>query len=631
MNGFSNDSIILAKQIKKRDEERQRNITEWISFFRENPHRFATHYLGIKQLTVWQQINLYLMFHNSNFVWIASRGLGKTFLSVLFSLIKCILYPGTHIVFTSMALKQVVKIISQKLTDFRNNYPNIDCEIKDASLGSENPRIEFYNGSVIWLAPPSENALGFRAQVIIVDEYRKVKDDIIKTVFVKFLTKTRTLPFKLIQDSNGNYKYQDYPEEANTQIYISSQSPTFEPGYKRYVNAINSMARLKGFMSICEPYYLGIPQIINKQQIMDELKQDGADLAVFMLEYECIPFGANSNAFFTTEMFRMNRRINKIFIPMRGEEYLAAKRDKSKNPFYIAKEKGEKRIVAVDTASTQSKSSANTILHCIRLLPRYDKDKNGYYEKQVVYIKNISDDMHHTSQAKVIRRIFYQFEADTLVIDGQGNSLGVMQQLFLPCYDEEYDESYPAFISFNDDKINAECREPFDECNPVVFSVKIAGSTAQELQHQYNTYTRSELVSRHIKFPVEESDGVEYLNRYHKYDEQSAEIQAEWVSVFKQCDALIIEAVNLEKKPVEGSNLVILKMPKKSTIKRRDRIIALQYGMLYARQLEIEDFKYEKKYDYSGFKKLSSSFSRSKSLNPFSSNFNRVEGFGWRK
>lgn len=630
MNGITyNDGVIQAKEQRKLEKERQRNLTEWISFFRANPARFCVHYLGIKWLTAWQQINLHLMFQKTNIVWIASRGLGKTFLSILYCVARAILYPGSQIVYSSMTMHQTIKYMNQKLFELKRDFPNVDCEIEKISLTSDSPQITFWNGSVIWLAPSTENALGFRANVFVIDEYRKVKEEIIKTVFVKFLTKTRVLPFKLRQDKNGNYLYKDYPDEKNAQIYISSQAPTYEEAFTRYTNTIKNMFKMNDYMAICMPYYLGMQDgIITKEAIINELKEEGADMSVFSLEYECIPFGSSSNAWFTNEMFRHNRRIHKIFIPMSGSDYLKFKRDKTKNPFYMPKENGEKRILAIDTASTNNANSANSIIHCIRLIPK-KSGKVRYYEKQVVYIKNIIGDMNHTAQAKFIKRIFYQFEANTIVIDGQGNSLGVMHQLILPCYDEDYDENYKAFITMNDDSINEMCREPEGETEEVVYSVKVAGASAHKTQHEYNTYTRTELVSRHIKIPVEETDGMSYLLRYHDYEKQEPEVQAEWVSVYKQCDALIAEAVNLEKKMVDGGTSVQLVIPKKSTIKRRDRIIALQYGMLYAQQLENEDFKFEESFDISSYGSVS--FGKGKSLNPFSRNYDRVNSFGWNR
>lgn len=57
------------------------NFNDWISYYRQNIHRFITEYLGIN-LYLFQKILVYLMDFTGEkkigtFVFFASRGLGK--------------------------------------------------------------------------------------------------------------------------------------------------------------------------------------------------------------------------------------------------------------------------------------------------------------------------------------------------------------------------------------------------------------------------------------------------------------------------------------------------------------------------------------------------------------------------
>lgn len=72
----------------------------WGSFFRNNPDKFAEQYLHI-ELRLFQKILIVMMFCCTTFVWIAARGLGKTFLSAVYCCARCILYPGTKICIAS--------------------------------------------------------------------------------------------------------------------------------------------------------------------------------------------------------------------------------------------------------------------------------------------------------------------------------------------------------------------------------------------------------------------------------------------------------------------------------------------------------------------------------------------------
>lgn len=73
----------------------------WGSFYRENIDIFVTEYLRLDFLKDFQLDLLCMMNESRNFVWVASRGMGKTFLIALYICVRCILYPGTKVVIVS--------------------------------------------------------------------------------------------------------------------------------------------------------------------------------------------------------------------------------------------------------------------------------------------------------------------------------------------------------------------------------------------------------------------------------------------------------------------------------------------------------------------------------------------------
>ena len=83
-----------------REERIMNGVASWAAYYRSNPHRFAADYLHL-DLRLFQKILLIMMNISVNFVFIGSRGIGKTFLSAIFCVIRCILYPGTRICIAS--------------------------------------------------------------------------------------------------------------------------------------------------------------------------------------------------------------------------------------------------------------------------------------------------------------------------------------------------------------------------------------------------------------------------------------------------------------------------------------------------------------------------------------------------
>jgi len=205
----------------KQEEKLMEGIGVWISYFRANPHRFVSEYLMLKPFSWFQKILLFMMFKNNYFMWWASRGLGKTHLTALYCVVRCILYPETQICIASGIKAQALQVISEKIMDFKTKCPNIALEISDFRPNMQDARVDFHNGSWIKVVAANDNARSARANVIIVDEFRMVNEDIIRTVLRKFLTASRRPKFvdKVLPD--GSMPYGFY-EEPNTEIYLSS-------------------------------------------------------------------------------------------------------------------------------------------------------------------------------------------------------------------------------------------------------------------------------------------------------------------------------------------------------------------------------------------------------------------------
>lgn len=68
----------------------------WGSFYRNNVDKFVKDYLHI-DLHLFQRIVIVMMFWSTTTVAIASRGIGKTFLSAIYCVVRCVLYPGTKV------------------------------------------------------------------------------------------------------------------------------------------------------------------------------------------------------------------------------------------------------------------------------------------------------------------------------------------------------------------------------------------------------------------------------------------------------------------------------------------------------------------------------------------------------
>ena len=141
---------------KSKSERLMDGIGIWASFYRANPHRFVKEYLGIN-LKLFQIILIFMMNYNHYFMYLASRGQGKTFLTSIYCCVRAILWPQTKIIIASGTKGQSREVI-EKIDDLRKNSPNLSREISDLKTSSNDAKVEFHNGSWIKIVASNDGA-----------------------------------------------------------------------------------------------------------------------------------------------------------------------------------------------------------------------------------------------------------------------------------------------------------------------------------------------------------------------------------------------------------------------------------------------------------------------------------------
>jgi Phage Terminase. len=199
-----------------REQRVLEGMAAWAGYYRSNPHRFTKDYLNIN-LRLFQKILLVMMNSCTSFVFIACRGIGKTYISAIFCVVRCILYPGTQIVIASGTRGQAILVLDKITTILKPRSKALANEIdeKESKSNSAKAQIAFKNTSLIKVVTANDNARGNRANILLIDEYRMVAKDTIDTILRKFLTAPRQPEYL----SNPKYKHL---EERNKTLYLSS-------------------------------------------------------------------------------------------------------------------------------------------------------------------------------------------------------------------------------------------------------------------------------------------------------------------------------------------------------------------------------------------------------------------------
>lgn len=208
-------------QTQSRRERVIEGMAIWGSYYRENIDEFVVRYLQLDFLKWFQLMLLAMMDHSRTFLWIAARGMGKSFLIAIYACVRCILYPGTQVVVTSGTRGQSVNVLEKIQIQLLPISPNLKNEIdlEKSKFSGQDAKVLFKNGSYIKVVTASDTARSNRANILIVDEFRMVKKDTIDMVLKKFLTSRRMPAYRELTKEE---RTAEYAKEPNKTVYLSS-------------------------------------------------------------------------------------------------------------------------------------------------------------------------------------------------------------------------------------------------------------------------------------------------------------------------------------------------------------------------------------------------------------------------
>lgn len=548
--------------IKEKSERLMDGVAYWGSYYRNNPHRFAKEYLNI-DLKLFQKILLYMMFVSTNFIYLASRGQGKTWLLALYCVIRCILYPGTKIVVASGVKSQAIEIISKIEMDFLKNYTwgssNLRNEISYISSSVNNARCDFKNGSWIKTVTSNDNARSNRANVILVDEYRMVDLNIINTVLRKFLTAPR---------QPGYLKKPQYThlQERNIELYASSAYYQSHWAFEKAKTYLANMMDDKRKYFICAlPYQLAIKEnLLSREQVEDEMSEEDFDDISWGMEMECEWYGDSDGAFYRYDDISKCRKIKNAYYALDMYDKRGVNVPELSNQ--------ERRILSVDVALMATKKHANdaTAIFINTAIP------NGTnYISNFVYAKTF-EGLNTDELGITIMRYFYKYNCTDLVLDCAGVGLGVYDYIIQERYDPYTGETYEAMTSCNNEEMAERCK--VKSANKVVWCIKANA----DFNDKAANLLRSGIKNGNVNLLVNEFDAEDIVKKIPNYAKMSNAEQAELMSPYVQTSLLINEMINLEHEIVNNK----VKLKERPGM-RKDRFSSLEYNYYVTQQIAL--------------------------------------------
>lgn len=538
----------------------------WGAYYRYNPDKFAEDYLHLK-LKKFQKLLLVMMFWSTTFVLIACRGLGKTYLSAIYCVVRCILYPGTKVCIASGTRGQAINVLEKIMFELKPGSPELCAEIdeKQSKVNGTNAQIVFYNTSVIKVVTASDNARGNRCHVLLLDEYRLISKDTIDTVLRKFLTLRRMPRYEELTEEQ---RKAEYAKEKNLTMYLSSAYFKDHWSYTKCVDTLKAMVDPGRRQFVCGfPYQLSICEgLLDPEAVADEMAESDFSDIKFSMEMAAEFYGSAEGAFFDFDSISKNRRIKYPMLP----DKVSSKLNNSQLVKIQQKQNGEIRLLSADIALMSSKRNNNdaTAIFINQLMPT----KAGRYSSNIVYADSC-EGLRTDDQALLIRKLFDEFLCDYIVLDANGIGLGVFDCLARDIVDPD-GEIYPALSCCNNAEMAA--RAPIG-APKVIWAIKASA--------QFNSdcafLLREGFKSGRIRLLVNEYDADEILGGLRGYSSLNPPEQMQIKLPYIHTTLLIDELVNLQHEETGGK----IKIFERSGT-RKDRYSSLSYNYYVATQLE---------------------------------------------
>tara|TARA_R100000008_G_scaffold40778_2_gene23416 strand:+ start:3899 stop:5731 length:1833 start_codon:yes stop_codon:yes gene_type:complete len=415
--------------------DRQAKIT--LAKFMRSNLGFTTELLSGIKLALYQEITLKAFFNRNFSMCVWGRGCGKSFIAAVYCFLQCIFEPRTKILIAGPTFRTARFIF--------NNLEKI-VESKEAQMlahafGAKSKRNDQFewkinDGTITAIPLSGEKIRGFRANILVLDEFLLLPEDTIKTVLMPFLVapqdmaeriKIREMEDDLIKKGQMQEKDRIVFENNSKMIALSSASFSFENLYKTYkewMNNIYSEEIQQSNYFISQMAFDSIPPDMIDSTVIEEAQSGGSSNSSFQREY-CAQFTDGSDSYFSA------KKMHDCTIP-----------DGEKQHTLIKGETDKEYILAIDPSFSNSPSSDYFAMSVLEL----DPERSNHSTLVHAYAVAGGDLKDHI---KYLHYLVTHFNFSLIIIDNAG------YQFIDSANESELFQSHKInikFFNFNSDK-----------------------------------------------------------------------------------------------------------------------------------------------------------------------------------
>ena len=399
------------------------------------------------------------------------RAYSKSFLAVMILMIRCILYPRCKLFVTSGGKEQAAGIMKEKVKEICTLIPAFEKEIdwgRGKSMeGKDYCKYVFKNGSYFDNIAARESSRGKRRHGGLIEECVGVDGTILSEVIIPTMNISR-----MCMDGTTQ------PDETlnKSQIYVTTAGWKNTYPYEKLIQLLvwQIVQPEKSFI-MGGTYRIPILMKLLDKNFIKDLKMDGTfNESSFDREYESKWSGSVEDAFFSSEVFDRNRILNQ-------PEYESSGRS-SKQAYYVL-------------SADVGRKGCDTVVCVFKVTPQ----PQGAAIKTLVNIYTLTDE-HFEDQAIKLKKLFYKYNAQRLVIDANGLGIGLVDYMIKSQIDPDTADVFPDFGVYNDDELYYKKYRTNNTEQDAMYLVKANAPINTEA----HTVARSNLSSGKVKFLIDE-------------------------------------------------------------------------------------------------------------------------------
>ena len=582
------------------EEEIERQVIEWTTFYRRNWELYAKEELGIN-LYDFQSYALHMMGVSEVFFEQCSRGLTKSWLAGLGGTVQCMLYPYSEVVLTATTIGTAKKLVKEKIEKELCNKmsPKLKWLYDNGQItftySQQEVVVNFlFNNSWIKVLPEVDSSLGERACMLMFEEARLMKQYFVDSVFMPMSRPRQAFYLTLpeYQDKNGK----PLPElvEPCRKIYLTSTKYKYMWFWDRWKKVVEGFFNggIVRYNFLCGDIFTALAHGIKSEQDLQEYRDTMSELELRMEIYN-EPIGEVEGAYYTLEEFKRNSIILDAFIPPTDEEWVF-KYLKGELPCFREKKDGEVRIIYVDFAFSdtinKNQSNDNTIIGCLSAYPNED---GTLMLRNLEHMETYEGGKKDESILR-IRELFYMYGADIYLQDLRNGGEDRYVDLTKPYYHETWGMQLNGFGIHHDNEILkyfcdlGKCdnlRSRVVDTNAIPVTIPVIGT--DERNNNFHISMKKALEKNCIRFLMDEMDVKNELEEDIDFLTLEPEERVRRLIGHVQVNEMVNEAIKLEKSINKG----FIKLSESKRTDTKDRIVATEYANYLVELLELDMIK----------------------------------------